>query len=72
MTDNSIRKAIKIGSVKIKMFNGAIRIVGGERHAMGLKKSLLSIGALNSRGCKYFVMGGVLKIIKGNTAVIKD
>lgn len=45
MTDNSTYKAIRIGTVKITMFDGIVRTIGGGRHVLGLRKNLVSLGA---------------------------
>ena len=36
------------------------------------KKNIISLGALNSNGCKLSVEGGVMKIVKGDLNLIKD
>lgn len=53
------------------MFDGLVRIVASVRHVPGLRKRLISLGALNLRGCRYFAKGKVLKVVKGNKIVIK-
>lgn len=37
-----------------------------------LKKSMILLGTLDSRGCMYFVKGTVLTVVKGNKIVIKS
>lgn len=43
--------------------------MGSVRHVLGMRKSLISVGILDSVGT--FVKGGVLKVEKGNKVVIK-
>lgn len=50
MMDNSACKAIGVGTSKIKIFNRVVRTLGSVRHVLGLRKSLISLGTLNSRG----------------------
>lgn len=64
-------QAIGIGTIKINIFDGVVRTMGGVRHGPRLKKRLISLGTLDSRGCMYFAKGGVLKVVKGNKIVIK-
>ncbi|KAH9671138.1 hypothetical protein KPL70_017236 [Citrus sinensis] len=60
-----------IGTIKIKMFDGIIRKIGEVRHANGLKKNLLSLGQIDSHGCKTRVENGIMKIVKGVLVLIK-
>lgn len=48
MADKSACKVIGVGTVKIKMFDGVKRRVGGVRHTLGKRKSLISLGVLDS------------------------
>ena len=71
MGDNHALEIIGIGTIKIKMYDGIIRIIQGVRHVAGLKKNLLSLGQLDDLGCKTRIEKGVLKIIKGALVVLK-
>ncbi|KAH9768487.1 Integrase catalytic domain-containing protein [Citrus sinensis] len=53
-----------IGTIKIKMFDGTIRIIGEVRHVNGLKKNLLSLGQMDSHGYKTHVENGIMKVVK--------
>ena len=52
MGDNHALKIVGIGTIKIKMYDGIIRIIQGVRHVTGLKKNLLSLEELDDLGCK--------------------
>ena len=60
-----------IGTIKIKIFDGIIRIIGAVRHVNGLKKNLLSLGQMNSHGYKTHVENGIMKIVKGALILMK-
>ncbi|PKI47801.1 hypothetical protein CRG98_031762 [Punica granatum] len=53
------RNAISSGAVK------------GEKHVPGIRKNLISLGCLNAFGYKYRGQGRVLKVSKGDLAVMK-
>ncbi|KAH9680516.1 hypothetical protein KPL71_026569 [Citrus sinensis] len=71
MGDDHALEIAGIGTVKIKMFDGTIRTIGGVRHVNGLKKNLLSLGQLDSHGYKTHVENGIMKIIKGALVLMK-
>ncbi|KAH9781907.1 retrovirus-related pol polyprotein from transposon TNT 1-94-like protein [Citrus sinensis] len=60
-----------IGTIKIKMFDGTIRTIGEIRHVNGLKKNLLSLGQIDSHGCKTHVENEIMKIVKGALVLMK-
>ena len=64
-------KVIGIGTVKIKMFDGVVRILSDVRHIPDLTKNLISLGTLDSLGYGYSGKGGVLKVSKGALVVMK-
>ena len=61
---------IGIGIVKIKMFDGVVR-VEDVRHIPNLKKNLISLGVLDDLGYSYSSKGGVMKITKSTLLVMK-
>ena len=71
MGNNISCKVIGIGTVQIKMHDGVVRTLTDVRHIPDLKKNLISLGVLDSQGCKYSAQGGVLKVSKGALIVIK-
>lgn len=52
MGDDHALEIVSIGTIKLKMFDGTIRTITEVQHLKGLKKNLLSLGQLNSPGCK--------------------
>nr|KYP59893.1 Retrovirus-related Pol polyprotein from transposon TNT 1-94 [Cajanus cajan] len=64
-------KTISIGTIQIKMHDGVIRTLTEVRHVPDLKKNLISVGVLDTKGFKCNVEGGVMEINKGSTIVIR-
>jgi len=71
MGNDAVCKAIGIGTVKIKMFDGVVRVLGNVRHVPELRKNLISLGALDSAGCMYTAQGGAMKISRGALVLMK-
>ena len=64
-------KIIGIESIKIKMFDGIVRMLTYVKNVPELKKNLISLGFLDSSGFKYTGQGGALKVSKGSLVVTK-
>ena len=60
-----------IGTIKIKMFDGTIHTIQKVRHVNGLKKNLVSLGQIDSHGCKSHVENEIIKIVKGALVLMK-
>ena len=60
-----------IGNFQIRMFDGTIRTFGNVRHVPNLKRNVISLSTLDSKGYKFFSEGGVLKVLKGALVVLK-
>lgn len=71
MGNNVSCKIAGIGTVKIKMFDGVVRTLVDVRHVPDLKRNLISLSTLDSKGYKYTGEGGVLKVSKGALVVMK-
>jgi len=65
MGNNMSSRVAGVETVKIKMFDGRVMTLTNVRHVPDLKKSLVSLGTLNSQGYRYFAEGGVLRVSKG-------
>ena len=53
------------------MFDGTVRTIEEVQHIKGLRKNLLSLGQIDSLGCKTHVENGIVKIVKGALVVEK-
>ncbi|GFY82951.1 hypothetical protein Acr_02g0011910 [Actinidia rufa] len=60
-----------VGNVKIKMFDGAVRTLGGVVYIPKLRRNLISLSRMDSNGCKYFAGGGAMKITRGGKVLMK-
>jgi hypothetical protein len=65
-------KIVGIGSIKIKMFDGSVKMLIDVRHVPEIRKNLISLGFLYYGGYKCIVQGGVIKVYKGILLVMKD
>ena len=61
MGNNASCKIASIGTIQIKMFDGVIHIHGDVMHVLDLKRNLISLCTLDSKGYKYTSEGGVMK-----------
>uniref|UniRef100_A0A2N9HCZ1 Integrase catalytic domain-containing protein n=1 Tax=Fagus sylvatica TaxID=28930 RepID=A0A2N9HCZ1_FAGSY len=71
MGNDATCSVIGIGTVKIKMFDGVVRVVEDVRHISDLRKNLISLGLLDDLGYSYSSKGGVMKITKHTLLVIE-
>jgi len=71
MGNNDACKVIGKGTVRIKMHDSVVRTLTDVRHVPDLKKNLISLGTLESLGCKYLGEGGVLKVSHGALVIMK-
>ena len=65
MGNNAPCKVVGIGTVKIRMFDEAIRVLGNVRHIPKMRQHLISLGYLEANGCKFKAGNGILKVCKG-------
>ncbi|KAK8926176.1 hypothetical protein KSP39_PZI018366 [Platanthera zijinensis] len=71
MGNNSECRTMRIGSIRIKMFDGTVRTLTDVRYVPDLRKSLISLGTLEAAGYSYTGDGGYLKVKKGALVVMK-
>lgn len=71
MGNNVITKVTRIGSISIKMANGADRVLTKVRHVPYLKRSLISLGTLEKSGYIFKGENSALKVSKGSMVVMK-
>lgn len=60
-----------IGTVKIKMFNGTVRTLGGMMYVPKMRRNLISQNWLDSTGCRYLVISGAMKITQSCLVLMK-
>ncbi|GJX92940.1 retrovirus-related pol polyprotein from transposon TNT 1-94 [Tanacetum coccineum] len=71
MGNDSPCKVVGIGTIRINMHDGVVRTLTDVRHVPDLKKNLISLGVLDSKGFKYTNENGVLRDSKGALVVMK-
>ena len=60
-----------VGTVKIKIFDGVERTLGGVAYVPKLRKNIISISQLGSKDCRVSVEGGAMKITRGGKVLEK-
>jgi len=60
-----------VGTVRIRLFDGAVGTVTEVRHVPGLKINLISLGTSDAKGFRYSYRGGVLNISQGAMVFLK-
>ena len=71
MGNDASCKVVGIGNIKIKMFDGVVRMLCDVRHIPDLRKNLISLGTLNYNGFSYKSTSGVMKVNKCAMTVMK-
>ena len=71
MSNNIEYRTVRIGTIKIKMFDGVVRILTDVRHVSNLRKSLISLGTLDVNGYAFANANGILKIKYGALGLMK-
>ncbi|CAL9029326.1 unnamed protein product [Prunus brigantina] len=71
MGDGSVCRVKSIGSIKVKMHDGFVRLLGMVRYIPKLSKNLISLGTLDKNGYTFKANRGKLIISKGSLVIIK-
>ena len=71
MGNDATCPVIGIGTVKIKMFDGVVRVLSNVKHVPNLRKNLISLGVLDDLRYSYSSNGGIKNITKGVSMVKK-
>ena len=71
MGNDATCSVIGIGTMKIKMFDGVVRVLSNVRHVPNLRKNLISLGVLDDLEYSYSSEGRIMKITKGSLMVMK-
>jgi len=64
-------KVAGMGNIKIKMFDGVIRILCDVRYILYLRKNLISLDILDRNGFSFKSESGVMKVNKGVMTMMK-
>ncbi|KAL8549453.1 hypothetical protein ACS0TY_008332 [Phlomoides rotata] len=60
-----------IGSIRIKMFDGADKILSKVRFVPNLKRNIISLGSLTATDCKFRAEGDSILVLKGERVLMK-
>ncbi|KAG8503097.1 hypothetical protein CXB51_000873 [Gossypium anomalum] len=71
MGNYSSSKVIGIGTVKIKMHDGTIRILSDVRYVPDLRKNLISSSILDLKGCRINIKSSGIKVSRGAFVLLK-
>lgn len=71
MGNDASCKLVGIGTIRIKMFDGIVRISEIMKQIPNLKRNLISLNTRVSRGYKYISEGRALKVSNGALVLIK-
>ncbi|XP_073136985.1 uncharacterized protein [Henckelia pumila] len=69
--NNQSCKISGIGSIKLRMWDGSIKILTDVRYISDLKRNLIYLGTLDHKGPRYKAQNGTLKVVKGSLVIIK-
>lgn len=64
MGNNEACEIIGIGSISLKLKDRTVRLLRNVSHVPHLKRNLISLGMLDSLGCKYRGKKGCLEVLK--------
>ena len=64
-------KVAGIRTVQIKTHDGIVRTLFKVRHIPDMTRCLISLGTLETNGCRIIIENGVLKVTKGAMVVMK-
>ena len=70
MANNTSSRVVGRGSVRFRMADGRSVTLTEVRHVPNLRKNLISIGMLDSKGCSFDASGGTLRVSKGNKEML--
>ncbi|GFZ17267.1 hypothetical protein Acr_26g0005370 [Actinidia rufa] len=70
MANNTSSRVVGRGSVRFRMADGRSVTLTEIRHVPNLRKNLISIGMLDSKGCSFDASGGILRVSKENKEML--
>ncbi|CAM8938448.1 unnamed protein product [Rhodiola kirilowii] len=70
MGNNNVCKVMGMGSINLKLTNGKLVTLTKVRYVPGLRRNLISLGALDDSGCSYNAKNGVLAVCKNDRQVL--
>ena len=71
MANNTASRVVGKWSVRFRMADGRSVTLTEVRHVPNLRKNLISMGMLDSKGCSFEASGGTLRVSKGNKEMLR-
>jgi len=71
MANGTQIRVVRVGIVRICMFDGVVTTVTGIKHVPDLKRNLISLGTLDARGYQYTSQGEALMVSNGAMVVLR-
>ena len=65
MGNDASCRVVEIVNIRVKMFDGIIRMLCDVRHVPDLRKNMISLGTLDGNGFNYKSTNGIMKVRKG-------
>jgi len=69
--DGSICNIMSVETVKIKIFDRVVCTLDGVSYVSKMRRNLISLGRLDSKGCRYSAAGGAIKITRDCLVLMK-
>ncbi|KAH1072923.1 hypothetical protein J1N35_025251, partial [Gossypium stocksii] len=70
--NDSSSKVTDIDTVKIRIHNGTIRTLLDVRYVLDLRKNLISLSTLDSKGCRINIEASDIKVSRGALLLLKS
>ncbi|GFS35477.1 hypothetical protein Acr_00g0040000 [Actinidia rufa] len=70
MANNTASRVVGKGSIRFRMADKRSMTLIEVRHVPNLRKNLISIGMLDSKGCSFDASGGTLRVSKENKKML--
>lgn len=64
-------ETLGVGKIKLKLHDGSVHVLTNVWYVPDLKKNLISLGALDSKGYRITLEGGALKVLNGAMVVME-
>ena len=71
MANNTTNRVVGEGTIRLRSHDGRVVVLTGVRHVLGLRKNLISLGMLDSKGFNFSSKGGVLEVSKSEKKMLK-
>ena len=72
MGSGDVSYITRMGSIQLWNLDGSVRVLTDVRYVPKLKKNLISLGALESKGLVVIIRGEVLNVISNALFFMKD